>query len=166
MRNVLLLLFACLLLASCGHHTVVRSVYYWQTTLRLGAKERAFLKQHGVSKVYCRFFDVVPGDDGMPQPNATLAFEDSFPKNVEVIPVVYIVNDCMAEPHGGLAEKIFSRVLQMNRTNSADRLRLDGLDTPRVLRIHEGARSNVPQSQHDALRHHPAPSALAACATC
>jgi hypothetical protein len=118
MRNVLLLLFACLLLASCGHHTVVRSVYYWQTTLRLGAKERAFLKQHGVSKVYCRFFDVVPGDDGMPQPNATLAFEDSFPKNVEVIPVVYIVNDCMAEPHGGLAEKIFSRVLQMNQTNS------------------------------------------------
>lgn len=118
MRNVLFLLFACLLLASCGHHTAVRSVYYWQTTLKLGTKERAFLKQHGVSKVYCRYFDVVPGDDGTPQPNATLSFEGSFPKDVEVIPVVYIVNDCMAEPHEGLAEKIFNRILQMNQTNN------------------------------------------------
>ncbi len=118
MRNILLLLFACLLFASCGHHTPVRSVYYWQTTLRLDAKERAFHRQHGVSKVYCRYFDVVPGDNGTPQPNATLSFEDTFPKDVEVIPVVYVVNDCMTEPHEGLAEKILNRVLQMNKTNN------------------------------------------------
>jgi len=70
-----------------------------------------------VGKVYCRYFDVVPGDDG-PRPNATMAFEGAFPKTVEVVPVVYIVNDCMGQPHDGLAEKIVRRVSQMNDTNS------------------------------------------------
>lgn len=112
----LMSLVAVLSLASCGREEPKRSVYYWQTTLRVNAAERAFLARHGVGKVYCRYFDVVPGNDG-PQPNATIAFEGAFPKTVEVVPVVFIVNDCMSQPHDGLAEKILRRVCQMNVTN-------------------------------------------------
>lgn len=117
LKSSLWLLLVMALLASCGRDEPRRSVYYWQTTLRVGAAERAFLARHGIGKVYCRYFDVVPGDDG-PQPNATLAFEGAFPKTVEVVPVVFIVNDCMGQPHDGLAEKIVRRVSQMNETNS------------------------------------------------
>ena len=117
LRSTLLLLLAFALFTSCGRDEPKRSVYYWQTTLCVGAAERAFLARNGVGKVYCRYFDVVPGDDG-PRPNATMAFEGAFPKTVEVVPVVYIVNDCMGQPHDGLAEKIVRRVSQMNDTNS------------------------------------------------
>lgn len=117
LKSSLWLLLVMALLASCGRDEPRRSVYYWQTTLHVGAAERAFLARHGIGKVYCRYFDVVPGDDG-PQPNATLAFEGAFPKTVEVVPVVFIVNDCMGQPHDGLAEKIVRRVSQMNETNS------------------------------------------------
>ena len=116
LKSSLWFLLVMALLASCGHDEPRRSVYYWQTTLRVGAAERAFLVRHGIGKVYCRYFDVVSGDDG-PQPNATLAFEGAFPKTVEVVPVVFIVNDCMGQPHDGLAEKIVRRVSQMNATN-------------------------------------------------
>ncbi len=115
-RACLLPLLVAILLASCGREEPKRSVYYWQTTLRVDAAERAFLARNGVGKVYCRYFDVVTGDDG-PQPNATIAFEGAFPKTVEVVPVVFIVNDCMRQPHDGLAEKIAKRVAQMNVTN-------------------------------------------------
>ncbi len=116
LRSSLWLLVAIAMLTSCGRGEPERSVYYWQTTLRVDAAERAFLARHGVGKVYCRYFDVVPGDDG-PRPNATMAFDGTFPKTVEVVPVVFIVNDCMSQPHEGLAEKILRRVLQMNETN-------------------------------------------------
>lgn len=116
LRSSLWLLLAVVMLASCGRGEPERSVYYWQTTLRVDTAERAFLARHGVGKVYCRYFDVVPGDDG-PRPNATMAFDGTFPKTVEVVPVVFIVNGCMSQPHDGLAEKILRRVLQMNETN-------------------------------------------------
>ena len=93
------------------------AVYYWRTELRLDSTERAFLTQHHIKKVYCRYFDVVMGDDGEPVPNATITFVDTLPADVELVPTVYITEDCMHQPHPGLAEKIVKRIQQMNETN-------------------------------------------------
>ena len=95
----------------------VNAVYYWRTDLRLDSTERAFLQQHHIKKVYCRYFDVVMGDDGEPRPNATMTFSDTLPRGVELVPTVYITEDCMHKPHKGLAEKLVKRILQMNETN-------------------------------------------------
>lgn len=93
-------------------------VYYWRTDLRLDSTERAFLKQHHINKVYCRYFDVVMSDDGSePIPNATITFTDTLPSGIELIPTIYITEDCMHQSHPDLAEKIVSRILQMNETN-------------------------------------------------
>ena len=92
------------------------SVYYWRTELRLDSTERAFLDRHDVKKVYCRYFDVVMRD-GEPMPNATISFSDTLPSGVELVPTVYITEDCMHNPHPGLAGKLVSRVRQMNETN-------------------------------------------------
>ena len=115
-----------LLMISCGRQRpqdvsleLCNSVYYWRTELRLDSTERAFLKQYNIKKVYCRYFDVVMGDNGAePRPNATISFTDSLPDGVEIIPTVYITEDCMHKPHKDLAEKVVQRIRQMNETNN------------------------------------------------
>lgn len=114
-----------LLMISCGKQRYQdesleqsNGVYYWCTDLHLDSTERAFLKQHHINKVYCRYFDVVMSDDGTePKPNATIAFTDTFPAGIELIPTVYITEDCMHKPHKDLAEKLVKRIMQMNETN-------------------------------------------------
>ena len=93
------------------------AVYYWRTDLRLDSTERAFLLQYHIDKVYCRYFDVVMDDSGDPKPNATISFSDTLPDSIEIIPTVYITEDCMHADHPGLAEKLVKRILQMNETN-------------------------------------------------
>lgn len=94
------------------------SVYYWRTDLRFDSTERAFLSQYNINKVYCRYFDVVMNDDGTePSPNATISFSDTLPAGIELIPTIYITEDCMHKPHKDLAKKIVDRILQMNETN-------------------------------------------------
>ena len=97
---------------------VGNAVYYWRTDLRLDSTEWAFLKQYHIKKVYCRYFDVVMDDNGTdPRPNATLTFSDVLPDSMEVIPTVYITEDCMHQLHKGLAEKLVKRIRQINETN-------------------------------------------------
>ena len=99
------------------------AVYYWRTDLHLDSTERAFLRTHDIDKVYCRYFDVVMGDDGQPTPNATITFSDTLPDGVELVPTIYITEDCMHAPHPGLAEKVVRRVCQMNETNDIKNVR-------------------------------------------
>lgn len=92
------------------------AVYYWRTELRLDSAERAFVNRHRVRRVYCRYFDVVMSDS-VPTPNATITFTDSLPEDIEIVPTVYITEDCMHQHHKGLAEKLVKRIIQMNETN-------------------------------------------------
>ncbi len=93
------------------------AVYYWRTDFRLDSTERAFLKQYHINKVYCRYFDVVMNDSLGPMPNATITFSDSLPEDIEIIPTVFIVENCMHKKPEGLAQKLVNRILQMNETN-------------------------------------------------
>ena len=93
-------------------------VYYWRTDLKLDSTEQAFLQRYHINKVYCRYFDVVMNEkDAEPKPNATISFSGTLPDSIELIPTVYITEDCMHQSHQGLAEKIVKRILQMNETN-------------------------------------------------
>ena len=100
------------------------AVYYWRTDLRLDSTERAFLKQYDIKKIYCRYFDVVINDPAVgPVPNATIAFSDALPEDVEIIPTVYITENCMHKSYPGLAEKLVKRIAQMNETNNINNVR-------------------------------------------
>ena len=100
------------------------SVYYWRTDLRLDSAEKAFLNQYNIKKVYCRYFDVVMNDGASePSPNATITFSDTLPEGIEIIPTIYITEDCMHKPYKGLAKKIVDRILQMNETNDIKNVR-------------------------------------------
>ena len=125
MKNRSLLLMVLLLLAmtACEKQSSRKTlesgnaVYYWRTDLRLDSTEKTFLAQYHINKVYCRYFDVVMNDSGEPKPNATISFSDILPDSIEIIPTVYITEDCMHQTHEGLAEKIVKRIRQMNETN-------------------------------------------------
>ena len=93
------------------------AVYYWRTDFRLDSTERAFLSLYNINKVYCRYFDVVMSEEQGPVPNATITFSDSLPIGVEMIPTIYITEDCMHQDPMGLAEKLVKRIQQMNETN-------------------------------------------------
>ena len=108
-----------MLLAGCSKTTTLpeqNAVYYWRTEWRLDSTERAFLQQYDIRKVYCRYFDVVM-QDGEPMPNATINFVEPVADSVEIVPTVYMTEDCMHQQHEGLAKKLVDRVLQMNETN-------------------------------------------------
>ena len=110
------------------------AVYYWRTDLRLDSTERAFLKTYDIKKVYCRYFDVVMKESGEPTPNATIAFSDTLPNGVELVPTVYLTEDCMHQPHEGLAEKVVKRILQMNETNDIHGVREIQIDCDYTVR--------------------------------
>ena len=114
-------LLLCLLIAGCSEREELsesNAVYFWRTDLRLDSTERAFLQRYHINKVYCRYFDVVIDEEGAePKPNATIAFSSTLPDSIELIPTVYITEDCMHQKHAGLAEKIVKRIRQMNETN-------------------------------------------------
>ena len=122
-RPLLLMMLLLLAMTACQKQSSRKTlesgnaVYYWRTDLRLDSTERAFLAQYHINKVYCRYFDVVMNDDGEPKPNATISFSDTLPDSIEVIPTVYITEDCMHQAHEDLAERIVKRIRQMNETN-------------------------------------------------
>ncbi len=122
-------LLLCLLTIGCSKQEdrteleESNAVYYWRTDLRLDSTERAFLQQYHINKVYCRYFDVVMSESGEPKPNATITFSDTLPDSIEIIPTVYITEDCMHQKHDGLAEKLVKRILQMNETNDIRNVR-------------------------------------------
>ena len=109
-----------LLWVGCSHQKRMddeNSVYYWRTEWRLDSAERAFLKQYHINKVYCRYFDVMPDESGAPMPNATIAFVEKVPQDLELVPTVFITENCMHQRHEGLARKLVDRIVQMNETN-------------------------------------------------
>ncbi len=109
-----------MLLSACSERSATertRAVYYWSTVLDVDTVKQAFLSAHGVRRMYVRYFDVVQDDGGRPVPNATLRFKTAVPEGLEVVPTVYIVNECMAGDTAGLARKVLRRVVQMSETN-------------------------------------------------
>lgn len=114
-------LLLCLLMTGCSERqelTEGNAVYFWRTDLRLDSTEQSFLQRYHINKVYCRYFDVVIDEEGTdPKPNATIVFSSTLSDSIELIPTVYITENCMHQKHPGLAEKIVKRIRQMNETN-------------------------------------------------
>lgn len=135
--HVILLVWlgAVLLCAGCGRQPKCvdnpqPSVYYWRTTFSLDDAERSFLAEHKIGKLYLHLFDVVRGQDGGLQPSATLLFQDSVPKDVEVIPVVFIAPGALRDTSGvselpGLIVRRIDQMLEQNYVGAATEIQLD-----------------------------------------
>ena len=133
-RLPVFLTIAVLLLAACRQDkpsSTLRSAYYWSTTWNMDSSKIDFIQKHHIQRLYVRYFDVVKDERGEMMPNATLQFDlptesktsSSIPQGIEIIPVVYIVNECFKKPIPlqaicrQLASKILTRILQICEAN-------------------------------------------------
>ena len=138
---LLLALSATIGFTSCSQgkaEKTLRSAYYWSTIWQLDSNKMNFIRKHHINRLYVRYFDVVKNADGEIMPNATLHFntfeedgngnkhESLIPEGIEIIPVVYIVNDCLKTNRKTgkyLSDKILLRILQMNEANDIKRVK-------------------------------------------
>ena len=94
------------------------AVYYWRTSFSLDDVERQFLRDNKVGKMYVRYFDVVVDSKTQQlRPNATIQFKDPMPDGIEVIPTIFIVNECVNHGIDTIATLLVDRVLQMCETH-------------------------------------------------
>lgn len=119
MKKILTLLFITIAVIGCkdGRKETVRSVYYWSTVFEINKSKSAFIKEHKIKKIYLRFFDVVNDGYGAAVPNATVKFNTAVPHDLEIVPVVFIVNNCMNGNTNVLAMNIIKRIEKMCKTN-------------------------------------------------
>ena len=119
MKQLVYIITLFMLLSCTGKEKrdTCRSVYYWSTTFSMDSAKTAFLHAHHIKKMYVRYFDVIIDANGNVMPNATIDFRDKMPRGIDIIPVVFIVNDCMKKDISDLHGKILARILQMNETN-------------------------------------------------
>lgn len=104
MKKYLILTFLLAGLLSCTSNSgnessesqgASKGIYYWKTVFSLNDYEKEFLKKNDISRLYIRMFDVdiqtQETDDTLKLiPVGTIQFKDPIPKNMEVIPTVYI----------------------------------------------------------------------------
>ncbi|MDY6393755.1 MAG: hypothetical protein SPK52_04815 [Synergistales bacterium] len=126
MKKLLYIFILVLVLSSCDNHrkssTEGNSVYYWKTTFSLDKTKQDFISKNNITRLYIRYFDVVLRGNAS-VPNATIKFKSSIPDSIQVIPAIYIMNECMQSRDTSLAEKILERILQMNATNDIKNVR-------------------------------------------
>lgn len=118
--TTLMTVLVAMLAASCRGkkaETALRSVYYWSTTLDIDSAKRAFLTGHGIGRMYVRYFDVVTDAAGRSVPNATLRFATTVPRGIDIVPVVFVLPECVRHDGDTLARRIVDRVQQMNTAN-------------------------------------------------
>ena len=95
----------------------VRSVYYWSTVFQLDSAQQDIIREQQVGRIYLRYFDVVVNGEDKVMPNATVRFLSGQPKGVEIVPTIYIMNECMTRDVSQLDSLLLGRVMQMSETN-------------------------------------------------
>ncbi len=133
MKKLLVLFTLIWLLVSCTQdksNSTLRSAYYWSTTWNMDSSKINFIREHHINRLYVRYFDVVKNEGGEIMPNATIQFDSPtiegasspIPQGIEIIPVIYIVNECFKLTSTQatcrqLVNKLVTRILQMSEAN-------------------------------------------------
>lgn len=98
MRKSLACLIAFLIffgLTSCRKNRVVNtSFYYWKTVYEPSSIEKQYFNALHSNRLYVRIMDVDKGDNS-PVPVSPVTFKSALPDSVQLIPVVYIVNNVL-----------------------------------------------------------------------
>lgn len=105
-KAILTTAISLVLLCSCSAEykpqtpSTHRGVYHWKTTYNPTAWEKQWMKDHKVDRLYIKLFDVDAGDnasepDWKMVPEATTIFKQKLPKDMDVIPVIYITVDAI-----------------------------------------------------------------------
>ena len=100
------------LLVGCSGSPPKRAFYYWKTQWSASPEILDSVKKNEIGELYLKFFDV--GWDRTQKtayPVSALEFQSPLPRDVEIIPVVYLVNTVFLEIPYEDVEKLADRVV-------------------------------------------------------
>lgn len=117
MKAPIILILLLTLLTSCSTPSPQTSFYYWKTRFKLEDSERRALVDNEVKRLYLRYFDVGL-EGGVAVPIGVLAV-DSFPKSVEMVPVVYIKNEVFKKRADSLHLRVKGLIERMSKEAGA-----------------------------------------------
>lgn len=92
------ILFFIILMSACKQkREVSTSFYYWKTVYKQDTLENSYLKHFKSKRLYVRIMDVDAGQsyEQNPIPVAPVSFASPLPDSLEIVPVVFIVNDLL-----------------------------------------------------------------------
>lgn len=97
-KSTIISFFALLLylFSSCTKKETSASFYYWQTNFNLNKQEHQAINELNCSELYVRLFDIDIKNDSI-VPLGIIKNLDSFPNNLQLIPVVFITNRTFIE---------------------------------------------------------------------
>ncbi len=105
------ILFLIILLIGCQQKREVNTTfYYWKTVYKQNADESRYLQQLRSKKLYVRIMDV----DGQnePIPVAPISFADRLPDSLDIVPVVFIVNDVFKNKSEAQVRQLAANVMR------------------------------------------------------
>lgn len=123
MKKNILFGFVCFLLLSCsGGKEPIVSFYYWKTIFKLSETEREVLQDNNVAKLYIRYFDVgLHPQTQNPIPITPIRFQEKT-SNFEIVPVIFIQNKVMLQPHLDVDDLVQKTVHLVNEINSKNQI--------------------------------------------
>ena len=94
--TIVALLIAC----NLKKNKITRAFYYWKSTFELNQKELQLIEKHNINTLYIKYFDVVWNQEiNSAVPVAKIYFKHAVPKQLLVVPVVYITNNALIKCH-------------------------------------------------------------------
>ncbi|KQM66384.1 hypothetical protein ASE74_08240 [Pedobacter sp. Leaf216] len=95
MRKISILVISVFLIFGCKQKSTVHpTFYYWKTDYHNRKAETTYLDHFKAQSLYVRIMDVDFNPDlQLPVPVSPIKFSDPLPKTVNIIPVVFIVNN-------------------------------------------------------------------------
>lgn len=91
------LLFLILLISCQQKRAVDTSFYFWKTVYQTNGVEQSYLQHFKSNKLFVRILDVDRNLNGEIAPVAPIKFKDKIPTDLELVPVVFVVNDVLKE---------------------------------------------------------------------
>ncbi|MCX2433267.1 hypothetical protein [Pedobacter sp. GR22-10] len=112
MRKISILVIATVLLFSCKQKSIVHpTFYFWKTDYHNTKSETQYLDQFKSKALYVRIMDVdVDPDLQQAVPVSPIKFSEPLPPQVEIIPVVFLVNRLFYETDSNKTKMLSSRI--------------------------------------------------------
>lgn len=109
-RHLLFLLF---LLSACRHDKKIgTSFYYWKTVYSANPAELKYSQNLHINKLYVRIMDVDMDETSVtPVPISPIKFKNKLPDTVNIVPVVFIVNDILKTTTKPALDELAKKIL-------------------------------------------------------
>ncbi|WP_461486512.1 hypothetical protein [Pedobacter sp.] len=104
--------FLTLLVGCKQKREVSTSFYFWKTVYQDNKTEQHYLQHFNSKELYVRIMDIDNDEMGVPTPIAPINFKNKLPGHINIIPVVFIVNDVLKNTDDTALKKMAANIIR------------------------------------------------------